>query len=61
MQGFKKYMKDPEVVQAKQMPIYFKTPKGTGQPGDYLVVNVKGEQFAVNKDFFESNYQEVQE
>lgn len=55
--------KSTTIIQAKQMEHGFsvKTIETTlyGRAGDYLVTEVKGEQYPVTKEIFEEIYEEV--
>lgn len=58
--GFKKYIKKPIPINAKQMQNDFevKTLEGTmqGKKGDYLVIGIQGEPYPVAKKIFEESY-----
>jgi hypothetical protein len=65
MKEFRKYIKKPLVIQAKQMDVDFEveTLEGMmkGKSGDYLVYGIKREQYPVRKDIFEETYQAIDE
>lgn len=59
--GFSDYTKKPVTIQAKQMDKDFEveTLEGTmqGHKGDYLVIGIHGEQYAVKEEIFGKTYQ----
>lgn len=63
MNGFTNFTKKPVTIQAKQMNKDFEveTLEGTmqGHKGDYLVIGVNGEQYAVKEEIFGKTYQFV--
>lgn len=62
-QNMRRFVKKPIIIQAMQVldPFVVDTLEGrhTGQPGDYLVVGIKGERYPVRKDIFEESYEEI--
>lgn len=58
-----KYRKKPLVIEAQRMDKAFsvETLEGvmTGNPGDYLITGVKGEQYPCAADVFEASYDPV--
>lgn len=60
---FKRYVKKPIPIQAKQMgePFSVETKEGTmqGKAGDYLIIGIRGEQYPCDKGIFEESYTEV--
>ena len=60
---FKRYVKKPIPIQAKQMsePFSVETKEGTmqGKAGDYLIIGIRGEQYPCDKGIFEESYEEV--
>ena len=63
MSEFKKYIKRPIPIQAKQINEVFsvETKEGTmtGKAGDYLIIGIRGEQYPCDKGIFEESYEEV--
>lgn len=59
----KQYRKKPLVITAEQQSNHFRvdTLEGImyGNPGDYLVIGIKGEKYPVRRDIFEETYEEV--
>ena len=60
MAEFKRYVKRPIPIQAKQMsePFSVETNEGTmqGKAGDYLIIGIRGEQYPCDKGIFEESY-----
>lgn len=63
--NMRRFVKKPIIIQAMQIadPFIVDTLEGrhSGQPGDYLVVGIKGERYPVRKDIFEESYEEIRE
>jgi len=62
---FKNYKKKPIVIQALQIDKAFQvyTLEGVmkGDPGDFLIIGVKGEPYPCKPDIFAETYEEVKE
>lgn len=60
---WKKYVKKPIAIMARELTevTEVKTLEGNmiGQPGDFLITGVKGEQYPVKRDIFLETYDEV--
>ncbi len=61
--GFAEFTKKPVTIKAKQMNKDFEveTLEGTmqGHKGDYLIIGVNGEQYAIKEEIFGKTYQFV--
>ena len=59
-----KYRKKPVIVEAVQItrPMTIETLEGTmrGDPGDWLITGVKGEQYFCKDDIFQQIYEKVE-
>jgi hypothetical protein len=60
-----KFRKKPVVIEAVRLTeqVEIKTLEGTmvGEPGDWLITGVKGEQYPCKPDIFEATYEPVEE
>lgn len=60
-----KFRKKPVVIEAVQItrPMTIETPEGTmrGNPGDWLITGVRGEQYFCKDDIFRTTYEVVEE
>lgn len=60
-----KFRKKPVVIEAVQItrPMTIETLEGTmrGEPGDWLIIGVKGEQYFCKDDVFRKTYEPVDE
>ena len=60
-----KYRKRPVVIEAVQItrPMTVTTPEGTmnGNPGDWLITGVKGEQYFCKDDIFQQTYEPAED
>ncbi|WP_026487617.1 hypothetical protein [Caldanaerobius polysaccharolyticus] len=60
-----KFRKKPIIVEAIQItrPMTVKTPGGImrGNPGDWLITGIKGEQYFCKNDIFHQTYEPVKE
>lgn len=58
--GFSKFTKQPMAIQARKIrrTIQIKTLEGTmmGNPGDWLIVGIKGEKYPCKDDVFRQSY-----
>ena len=63
MSEWKKYRKKPVVINAKKATqiTIIDTLEGqmTAQPGDYIIIGVKGEKYPCKPDIFEATYEPV--
>ncbi len=59
-----KFRKKPVVIEAEQLleRTEIKTPEGdmVGNPGDWLITGVAGEQYPCRDDIFRATYEEVE-
>lgn len=64
MSEFKRYVKKPIQIQAKQMdePFSVETKEWImqGKAGDYLIIGIRGEQYPCDKGIFEESYEAVE-
>lgn len=60
-----KYRKKPVVVEAKQLQVltFIATLEGTmqGNPGDWLITGVNGEQYPCKDEIFRKTYEPIEE
>ncbi len=65
MSEFKKYRKRPVVIEARQLTEVhtIQTLEGvmTGNPGDWLIIGVAGEQYPCKAEIFKEIYELVEE